>query len=51
MEVQNQYLYCLIDPSFQGANRLYVLSFEENARQTRHARYFLPKVETKDYSD
>ena len=30
-ERPNQYLDCLIDPGFQGVNRLFVLSFEENA--------------------
>ena len=39
----------LIDPSFQHVNRLYVLSFENNEPRTRHAGYFLPKVEVKDY--
>ena len=30
MQAQNQYLDFLIDPSFQGVNRLLVLSFEDN---------------------
>ena len=33
-ERPNQYLYYLIDPSFQRVNRLFVLSFEDNARRT-----------------
>ena len=32
-EIQNQYLDCLIDPSFQGVNRLSVLSFENEAQR------------------
>ena len=40
----------LIDPSFQGVNRLFVLSFENNAHRTRDIGYFLPKVEIKDYN-
>ena len=30
---QNQYLHYLIDPSFQGVNKLFVLSFEDNAKR------------------
>ena len=48
-EKQNLYLDYLIEPKFQGENRLFVLSFEDNAHRTRHARYFLPKTEIKDY--
>ena len=49
-QTQNQYLDYLIDPSFQGANRLFVLAFENNAHRTRHTGYFLPTVELKDYN-
>ena len=34
VQAQNQYLDYLIDPFFQGVNRLFVLSFEDNAHQT-----------------
>ena len=44
---QNQYLDYLVDPSFQGLNRLSVLSFEDNATSTRHARFLLSAVEEK----
>ena len=47
---QNQYLGYLIDPSFQGVNRLFVLSSEDIAHQARHIGFFLPKVEIKDYN-
>ena len=50
IEEQNEYLYYLIEPSFQAVNRLSILSFEENAHQTRRTRYFLPKVEIKYYN-
>ena len=33
---RNQYLDYLFDPSFQGVNRLFVLSFENNACQTSY---------------
>ena len=43
---QNRYLNHLVDPSFQGVNRLFALSFEaENGRKS-HSNYYLPKVET-----
>ena len=31
IERQNQYLDNLVNPSFQGVNKLFVLSFEDNA--------------------
>ena len=46
----NQYLNHLIDPSFQGVNRLFVLSFENGNGRISHSNYYLPKVETKDCS-
>ena len=33
---QNRYLNHLLDPSFQGVNRLFVLSFENEAGRTSH---------------
>ena len=42
---QNQYLDYLIDPFFQGVNRVFVLLFEDNVVRTGHTEYFLPKVE------
>ena len=48
-EIQNQYLDFLIDPSFQGVNRLFVLSFENEDNRKVHIEYYLPKVEIKDY--
>ena len=46
---QNRYLNYLINPSFQGVKRLFVLSFEEENDRTSHSTYYLPKVELKDY--
>ena len=48
--VQNRYLNYLINPSFQGVNRLFVLSFENENFRTSRSTYYLPKVEVKDYS-
>ena len=47
---QNRYLNYLINPSFQGVNRLFVLSFENENDRASHSTYYLPKVEIKDYS-
>ena len=49
-ETQNQYLDFLTDPSFQGVNRLFVLSFEIENDRTTPTGYYLPKVEIKDYN-
>ena len=50
MHARNRYLNYLISPSFQGGNRLFVLSFEiENDRRS-HSTYYLPIVEIKDYN-
>ena len=48
IEIPKQYLDYLIDPSFQGINRLFVLSFENNKHRKSYKRYFLPSVEVKD---
>ena len=47
-QISNQYLDYLIDPSFQGINILFVLSFENDAHRTSYKRFFLPTVEIKD---
>ena len=47
---QNRYLNYLVNPSFQGANRLFVLAFENENDRTSHSTYYLPKVEIKDYN-
>ena len=38
----------LVEPSFQGVNRLFVLSFENNGGRTSYIRYYLMLVEIKD---
>ena len=43
-------LRLLIDPSFQGVNRLFVLSYESIDHRTNYKRYILPTVEIKDYN-
>ena len=45
-EGQKQYVDFLIDPTFQGVNRLCVLSLENEGDRKVHTGYYLPKVET-----
>ena len=47
---KNRYLNYLINPGFQGVNRLFVLSFEDEDARTSHSTHYLPKVEIKDYN-
>ena len=49
-EAQNQYLDFLINLSFQGINKIFVLSFENENSRTSYSEYYLPKVELKDYN-
>ena len=46
---QNHYLNHLVDPSFQGVNKVFVLYFENENGRTSHSECYLPKVEIKDY--
>ena len=47
---QDRYWNHLVAPNFQGVNRLFVSSFENEDDRTLHSTYYLPKVETKDYN-
>ena len=47
---QNPNLNHLVELIFQGVNRLFVLSFENDAQRTSAKRYYLPTVEIKDYN-
>ena len=47
---QNANLNYLIEPSFQGVNRLFVLASEDDAQRTSNKRYYIPNVEIKDYN-
>ena len=48
---QNRYLNYLINPSFQGVNRLYfALPFKNENDRTLHSTYYLSKIEIKDYN-
>ena len=47
---RNANLNHLIEPSFQGVNRLFVLAFENDAQRTSNKRYYIPNVKIKDYN-
>ena len=47
---QNPNLNHLIEPSFQGLNRFFVLAFENDGQRTSSKRYYIPNVEIKDYN-
>ena len=50
-ELLRQYanLNHLIEPSFQGINRFFVLVFENDAQRISNKRYYIPNVEIKYY--
>ena len=50
MLVRNSNLNHLIEPSFQGVNRLLALSFENDDQKISNKRYYIPNVEIKDYN-
>ena len=47
---QNPNLNHLVEPSFQGVNRLFVLAFENDDQRTSHSGYYLPNVEINYYN-
>ena len=47
---QNPNLNYLVEPSFQGVNRLFVLAFGNDAQRILYTGYYLPNVEIKDYN-
>ena len=47
---QNPNLNHVVEPSFQGVNRLFVLAFENDNDRTSSDEYYLPIVEIKDYN-
>ena len=47
---QNPNLNHLVEPSFQGVNRLFVLAFENDYDRTSDDEYYLPTIEMKDYN-
>ena len=49
-QILNRNLDFLIDSSFQGVNRLFVLSFEDRRVRETYKQYFLLTVEVKHYN-
>ena len=47
---RNANLNYLVEPSFQGINKLFALAFEGDTQGTSHSGYYLPNVEIKDYN-
>ena len=47
-QVPKPYLDYLIDPSFQGGNKLLVLSFENTTERALHTKYCFTTMEIKD---
>ena len=47
---RNSNLNHLVEPSFQGINRLFVLAFENDTQRRSHSGYYLPNLEVKDYN-
>ena len=47
-QAQNEILDFFIDASFEGVNRLFVLSFNDQSVRESHRQYYLPIVEIKD---
>ena len=50
LNAPNPYLDFLIDPSFLGVNRLFVLPFNDPDYRTGHWRYYLPNAKAKGYN-
>ena len=49
-QAPNNNLNYLIDPTFTNVNRLFVLSFENEEDRTSFSKYYVPKVEIKDFN-
>ena len=40
----------MVEPKFQGVNRLFVLAFENDTQRASHSGYYLPNLEIKNYN-
>ena len=49
-QTKNNNLSFLIDPAFTNANRLFVLAFENEDDRTSFSKYYVSKVEIKDFN-
>ena len=49
-QTKNNNLNYLMDPTFTNVNRLFALSFENEDDRTSFSKYYIPKVEIKDFN-
>ena len=49
-QTKSSNLNYLIEPTFTNVNRLYVLTFENEDDRTSISKYYIPKVEMKDFN-
>ena len=49
-QAANNNLNYLIDPTYSKVSRLFVLNFENKEDRTSFSKYYLPKVEVKDFN-
>ena len=49
-QIKTNNLDCLINPTFNKVNRLFVLSFENEGDRFSFSKYYTPKVEIKDFN-
>ena len=49
-QTKNNNLNFLIDPTLTNVNRLFVLTFENEDDKTSFSKYYVPKVEIKDFN-
>ena len=49
-QAKNNNLNYLIDPTFTSVNRLFVLTFENEDDRSSFSKYYVPKVERKDFN-
>ena len=49
-QTKNNNLNYLIDPTFTNVNRLFVLTFENEDYRTSFSKYYVPKVEIKNFN-
>ena len=40
----------MVEPSFQGVNRFFILAFENDTQRTSAKSYYLPNVQIKNYN-
>ena len=48
-QTKTNYLNYLIDPAFTKVNRLFVLLFKNEEDRTSFSKYYVPKVEIRDF--